>query len=206
MTRARISPGATLVLCALVAVCAGDAHAQMTCPSSPSSTDSLWTVNTGGTGIFPPTSDTPFSALSSTGLTFTAAGTNLYAVDNATGLLYSGWSPNPRTFAQTIQNFVIPVVLKGGAATDEVIFLANTDGRLYKMSAMTGAVLGSVNLQRDSCACGTPCSVDQLMATPAVWLYNYSASSALRECTGNASGGFHCRGIGDRKSTRLNSR
>jgi hypothetical protein len=181
---------AVVVLGSLVTAWVGHARAQGTCPSSPSSTDALWTVPTGAAGVFPPSSDTPFSPLGSTGRTFTAAGTNLYAVDDATGLLYSGWSVNPLTFAQTIQNFVIPVVLKGNTAADEVIFLANTDGRLYKVSAMTGVVLDAPRLTRDTCLS------DQLMATPAVWLYNDSSSSTLRECTGNTSSAFHCRGIG----------
>jgi hypothetical protein len=148
--------------------------------SSPDSTTALWSVSITGTGLFPPADDTSFTSLSpSTGRTFTNSGAKLYSFDNVSGSMNWGM---PKTFGSTIQNFVIPIVLTS-APTSEFIFLANSDGNLYKVDASNGGLATSVAIVSPG---------DQLLATPSLWIYRYSNSTTFKRCVSDSL--FNCPG------------
>src|SRR5262249_44977809 len=50
----------------------------------------------------------------------------------------------------------------------EVVFVTSDNGRLYKVDALTGVALGSVDTRRPCCP------KDEILATPSVMLYQYA--------------------------------
>jgi hypothetical protein len=165
------------------------ARAAPMCGGAGSTTNAYWTGSNGGSGPYPPSNDTSFTCgtgcnpafANSSGHTFTTSGTNLYAFENDTGNLL--WGPVTPS-GNTIQNFVIPVVLNDGVS--EVIFLANQDGNLYKYNAVNGNQLWAASIVGGG---------DQLMATPTVWLYQFG-STTMKDCVSNRSPAFRCKGSG----------
>lgn len=106
------------------------------------------------------------------GLSFVAAGATLSAVWNDAGTTptphvagQAFWSVN---FPSSITNFPNPVPLSTGG---EAVFVASADGRVYRIDAVTGAVIWSHDLRR------VTCSNDAILATPSVQLRNSSNSA-----------------------------
>jgi hypothetical protein len=87
------------------------------------------------------------------------------------------------TAAGTIQNFPAPVPLSASSTTED-IFLAAENALLYKIDAESGLTKALVDTRRcttvpcvldvNGIATNPVCASDQLMATPAVQLYNYA--------------------------------
>lgn len=105
------------------------------------------------------------------GLSLVATGPVLRAVWNETASLptphvagETRWSWT--TGGSTISNFPNPVILSSD--NKEYVFLGTADGRLHRIDATTGAGAGSFDARRPGCAS------DQIVATPAVQLYDDS--------------------------------
>ena len=90
------------------------------------------------------------------------------------------------TLGATIQNFPSPVPLSSTPTTED-IFLTADNGLLYKIDAELGSTKAFVDTRRCTTAScildpngivtNPVCATDQLMATPAVQLYNYANAS-----------------------------
>src|SRR2546426_12374614 len=113
-------------------------------------------------------SDWPFGQ----GLSFYCHGPMLRAVWNETGSTptphaggATAWTWTLGVGSATLQNFPNPVPLSAGG---EYVFVGATDGWVYKIDASTGTLVQRADTRRPSCA------GDQLQATPAVVLYQYS--------------------------------
>src|SRR5262245_4478660 len=151
-------PPVVLLIALLASICgARTALAQCSDPA-------LWQVDVGQRVGARVSSDSGFGL----GLSFIAAGRSLVAVWNESGSVpvphTAGQMLWSTTFTETIQNFPNPVPLKGGG---EAVFLA-VGGLVHRIGATTGAIQWSRDLRRLSC------SADQVLATPAVQLWNFS--------------------------------
>jgi outer membrane protein assembly factor BamB len=129
------------------------------CPTS-----NLWTYSAPITRV---SSDAGFGP----GLSFFGLGSTLYAVwsESASGLHQAGavkWAWSDGSGA-TIDNFPNPVPLSGPNG-GEFLFVATDNGRLHKINALDGTLAVSVDTRRPACAS------DQVIATPAVQLWQYS--------------------------------
>jgi len=133
-----------------------------------------------------PAHDTGFAAASSRA--YFVQGTKLLAFRNvadaggAAGTkAWEACFPNCFVGGATLQNFPSPVpmsepVLHGGVT--EFLFVGAQDGWLYKVRALDGVQIASVDTRRrvgGSLVCGTAPG-DALNATPAVVLYNFASS------------------------------
>jgi hypothetical protein len=101
--------------------------------------------------------------------TFVIKGSSVHALRNAgdpggpAGSFKWTWN-NPT--GQTVNNFPNPVTLSNG--TGEYLFVGGMDGFLYKIRASDGVQTGQADTRRSTCPS------DQVLATPAVQLYDFS--------------------------------
>ena len=125
-----------------------------------------------------PVVDTTFNPLGGS-YSYLTEGATLLALRNvadesgAAGAV--AWSWQTPTSAQLVAS-PTPVSLSSG---QEVVFVAGSDGFLYKLDAATGALLGApADLHRCLSPCLGPadyvCPSDALLATPTVQLYDFS--------------------------------
>jgi outer membrane protein assembly factor BamB len=121
-------------------------------------------------------SDTFFH--SGTPLSFIAQGTGVYAVRTGTGGAMSPyWT---RNFAVTVDNFPVPVPLHNG---EEAVFVAASDGFVYRLDATTGNPRWSADLRRKTAMSTVLCADDKVIATPTTQLWAYS-NAAFRMALG----------------------
>lgn len=169
-----------VVVLALLAVSPG-ARAQVC--NSPYYTWSPTTVSVGTGVASAPAQDTSFQT-GGKSYSFIAQGPTLYQIRNvadaggAAGTIVTTWTDPTAT---TIQNFPSPVPLSAGG---EYIFLAATDGFLYKLNA---ANLAAPPVTADTRRTGVgACTSDQLVATPTVQLFNF-ANCAFKNAINNTA-------------------
>jgi hypothetical protein len=107
--------------------------------------------------------------------TFLGKGSTLYALRNATdatgtaGSVRWSWT----SLGNTLNNFPAPVPMSSGAGV--YLYVTTSDGHLYKIGASDGAVAGQADTRR------TSCPADQVSASPAVQLYNFSNATFQNE-------------------------
>jgi len=137
------------------------------CSTAPTcSPDSIWSSPLGFGPASAAVSDTEFNPTGSS-FSYLSNGSTVYSVYNVSE------SGNPagtirwtRPFPSAIENFPNPVLLKDGS---ESVFVAGTGGFLFRLDAETGMdEYPPVNTKRPTCP------LDQIIATPAVQLRNYS--------------------------------
>jgi hypothetical protein len=113
--------------------------------------------------------------------TFVIKGSALYGLRNAgdpngpAGSLKWIWN-NPT--GQTVNSFPNPVLLSTSGI--EYLFVGAADGFLYKVRASDGVKTADTDTRRGSC------STDQISATPAVQLYNFSNTAWQTEMDSHA--------------------
>lgn len=144
---------------AAVALVLAPRPAQADCAPTP-----LWSHTS---SVTPLVSNTKLSLLNRS---YHADGSALYAYRNSSGGANPPgtaawvWSSQPE--APTLSNFPAPVPMHPGP---EVLFLGGDNGRLYRIDAATGALITPpADTRRPTC------TEDQIIATPAVQLYQFS--------------------------------
>jgi hypothetical protein len=146
----------------LIACAALEGSARATCdPNVPQ-----WSagVATGAASAAP--SDTSFNPQSQS-ISYVVSGNELYAIRNTGTMAGTALWAVPVGSSGTVQNFPYPTIVDNGT---EAIFLAGTDGYLYRFNAANGMQQWAVDTRRSVCAS------DQVIATPTVQLKRFSTN------------------------------